>query len=389
MPKRRGHGEGSIYQRHTEDCPPAVDGERPKHACKGRWVATVDLGTVDGQRRRKTLYGDTRKEVAIKLQTALAAKSSGTLVTGRMTVEKWLHYWLNDICPVRGLKPNTMRSHRSKVERYIIPHIGHLTLERLAPEHLRAMYARLADQGLSENTLVQTHAILRRALKVAVRERKAPYNVADLIDPPQPEKNPRRGLSVEQAQKVLRLAGDDPRWYVALYLGMRQGEALALRWCDIDLHGGVLHVERSVSVMPGGGYVYGTPKTRLSQAPLPLPTPVLSRLQVKWAQHVAAGGGPEDLVFTRADGSPVPPRADWAAWRDLLAEAEVPHVPLHAARNTTATLLRHFGVVEQDVRDIMRHSTVAMTNHYQGDDLDRKREALAALESGLADPGQG
>lgn len=345
-------------------------------------MASVDLGVVSGKRQRKTVYAATRKEAAIKLQTALTAKASNSLVVGSVTMETWLTYWLDVICPERGLKVNTLKSHRSKVNQYLIPHLGQIRVDRLEPRHIRTMYAAMREKGLSPATLSQTHAVLRRALEVAVRERKAVYNPAAQMDRPQQPKVKREGLSLADARKVLSAAGDDPRWFLALYLGLRQGEALALRWSDVDLAEGVLHIERSLSVS-NGQLVFDTPKTGRSTATLPLPTVVRSRLAVKWAQHLASGGTVDDLVFSR-NGNPLHPRADWQAWKNLLNLAGVQHVPLHAARNTAATLLRSAGVQQQDVRAILRHTTVTMTEHYQADDLSRKREALAALEATLS-----
>lgn len=385
--RRRGRGEGSVTQRHDHPtCPPAVDGTRPDHKCRGRWMATVDLGIIDGKRRRKTAYGATRKEAAMKLQRALAAKEAGTLVVGTMTVEAWLTYWLDVICVERGLKVNSLRSHRSKVENYLIPHLGSIRLDRLQPEDIRAMYAamRTRKPPLSDATLSQTHAILRRALTVAVRERKTPYNAAEMIDRPQQPRVKRAGLSMDDARKVLTAAGDNPRWFLALYLGMRQGEVLALRWSDVDIEGRVLHVERSLAVLPGGGFTFERPKTAMSKAALPLPTVVASRLAVLRARVVADGATPDDLIFGH-DGKPTHPRRDYQQWRDLLNSAEVQPVPLHAARNTTASLLKHLGVSMDDARQILRHASIDMTDHYQADDLGRKRKTVAALEAALSD----
>jgi integrase len=336
----------------------------------------LDLGVIDGKRKRKAVYGDTRKEAAIKLQETLTAKSSGSLVIGQVTVETWLKYWLDVICVERGLKVNTMKSHRSKVEQYLIPHLGHHRLDRLGPEHVRAMYAAMRQDRKSEATLRQTHAILHRALKVAVREGKASRNVADLIDPPKTERKKRTGLTLPQARKVLKIAG--LRWHVALWLGLRQGEALALRWSDINLEEGWLVVERTLVRVPGQGLRFDTPKSRSSRRVVPLPTPALARFKVAWAEHLAAGGGPDDLVFHR-DGMPLDHRADWQAWSDLLERAGVPHIALHAARNTTASLLEEAGVAPRLVMEILGQSSVEVTYGYQAGDLERHRDSMRAL----------
>ena len=388
MASRRGKGDGSLTQRHDHPtCPPAVDGKRPEHTCRGRWVATLDLGWSGGKRHRKVMYGATRKEAKIKLDTALREHDAGTLVVASPTVEKWLRYWLDVICPERELKTNTLKSHRSKVERYLIPYLGRHRVDRLAPEHLRTMYADMRARGLSEATLRQTHAVLRRALVVAEREGKCARNVATLIDPPKTTKNHRKGLSLADAQRVLAVA--DLRWYVALYLGLRQGEALALCWSDIDLDAGVLSVTRSLVRKPGVGLVFESPKSLTSIRDVPLPPKVLARFKVARIEHDQAGGDPDGLVFHR-DGRPIDHRADWQEWRDLLVRATVPpwapipHVALHAARNTTASLLEEIGIPDRMVAQILGQSTVQVTHGYQHADLDRMRQAMLGLEAHLA-----
>lgn len=389
MAKRRGHGEGSISQRHDHpSCPPLLvvghdeDGkpikDRADHRCQGRWVAMVDLGFVDGKRRRKALFADTRKGAAIKLQETLAAKKSSSLAVGQVNVERWVNYWLDVVCVEEALKVNTMKSHRSKVKSWIIPHLGHHRLDRLQPEHVRAMYAAMRREEKAEATVRQVHAILRRALAVAVRERKVPYNVAELVQPPKTTRNKRTGLSVAQARKVLK--GAPLRWYVALYLGLRQGEALGLRWSDVDLESGALYVDRGLVRIPGEGLAYDTPKSAASRRVVPLPTVVLSRFKVAWAEHLAAGGDPTGLVFHR-NGRPLDPRADWQAWSDRLAEVGVPHIALHAARNTAASLLEEAGVPARMVAEILGQATVEVTYGYQSADLERRREAMLALEA--------
>jgi integrase len=187
---------------------------------------------------------------------------------------------------------------------------------------------------------------------------------------------------VADARKVLK--GADLRWYVALYLGLRQGEALALRWSDVNLDAGTLSVERSLVIHPERGLIFDTPKSRMSVRTLPLPTVVRSRFTVPWAEHLAAGGAADGLVFSH-DGNPIHPRTDWQAWKDLLAAHNVPHTALHAARNTTASLLEAAGAPDRLVMEILGHSSVQITHNYQQSDLARRGEALLALESLLSE----
>lgn len=401
MAKRRAKGEGGIYQRHDHpSCPPLMqvgvddDGkpvvERAEHRCQGRWVAQVDLGWVAGKRKRKTIYGPTKTAVQAQLRRALRDRDTGTLVVKSPTVEAWMSHWLDVICVDRGLKVNTLKSHRSKVERYIIPNLGRHRVDRLQPEHIRAMYAAMRNAGLSEATLRQTHAILHRALKVAVREGKTPRNVAEVVDPPKTKTNHRIGLTRDQARAVLAVASRDGgglRWYLALYLGMRQGEVLALRWADVNLDEGWLRVERNLVRHPGVGLVFDTPKSAASQREIPVPPVVLSRLKVAWAEHLARGGTADELVFTHA-GRPIDHRADWESWRELLATAGVPHVALHAARNTTASLLEAVGVPERMVAQILGQSTIQVTRGYQHAEFDRLRGAMHSLEAYVEQAGR-
>lgn len=376
MAKRRGHGEGAIYQRHDHpDCPPLVDGERRQHHCRGRWVGTVDLGHIGGKRKRKTVYGRTRKEVAGKVSRLMEARRSHTLVTGSVTVEAWLTHWLDEVCPERGTKPNTMKSYRSKVDRYIVPELGGIRLDRLEPEHVRGLYNAMRRAGLSESTIRQTHAILRRSLVVALREGKVARNVATLIDAPGTERRRRTGLTLAQAERVLD--GAPLRWWVALLLGLRQGEALALRWSDVDLDDGYLRIERNLVRVPGRGLIFDTPKSRASNRIVPLPEELVVAFRRTWAHHVANGGAADALVFGRADGSPLDHRADWQAWSDRLEVVGVPHVPLHAARNTAASILEQLGYPARMVAEILGQSSVQVTHGYQSADYARRRDALS------------
>lgn len=392
MATRRGKGDGSLSQRHDHPtCPPLVDGKRPEHRCLGRWCAVLDLGWAGGKRQRKTMYGATRKEAASKLAAAARERDTSAIVVASPSMEAWLRYWLDVICAERELKVNTMKSHRSKVERYLIPHLGRHRVDKLAPEHIRAMYAAMRKQGLSEATLRQTHAILHRALKVAAREGKTSRNVAELLDPPKVSKNRRQGLTVADARRVLKVSG--LRWHLALYMGLRQGEALGLRWSAVNVEESWLVIDQTVVREPGAGLVFDTPKSAASRRMVPIPPVVQAWFKLAWLEHVEAGGDPGGLIFHDGRGGPLDPRRDWDHWKAVLDLAStppfapVPAIALHAARNTTAKLLEEAGIPARMVAQILGQSTVEVTYGYQDADLGRMGEAMLALEAYVGESG--
>src|SRR5438552_11847334 len=106
MAKRRGNGEGGIYQRESD----------------GKWCASVDLGFVSGKRRRKVIYGETRKQVADKLKALHRDQAAGlAIVTHHQTLEHYLDRWLETaIAPLR--RPKTAASYEQIVRLYLKPH---------------------------------------------------------------------------------------------------------------------------------------------------------------------------------------------------------------------------------------------------------------------------
>ena len=122
MAKRRGNGEGSIYQRKD-----------------GRWVGQYTVQTADGPKYRY-IYGKTRKSVAERLTKAMADRDGGFVFTaGTVTVEGYLDRWLAD--SVKGtVRRSTFAQYESVVNRHIAPALGRLKLKPLTPAHVRGLY---------------------------------------------------------------------------------------------------------------------------------------------------------------------------------------------------------------------------------------------------------
>lgn len=358
MVARRTRGDGSIYQRESD----------------GRWVGVVDMGRVGGKRVRKTVTAATLKELRPKFKKLQQTLEDG-FPPDDMTVEQWMNHWLEHEVD-RKLRATTAASYRRNVNRWIIPHLGRHKLARLRPDHIEALYAAMQDHGLADASRRQVHAILRRSLVIAERQRRIQFNPAMKVDPPPVGKGSHGKFTLAEAKAILRVLDRDDvsasRWACALLAGLRQGEALGLRWEDVDFVRGVLVIQRSVQQVPKQGLKVLPLKSESSYRAVPMVNPVRAAL---FAERQAEG-------YVWGGEKPTAPKADWTEWKRVLGLAGVPDRPLHAARATTASLLMEAGVSEKIIAEILGHSQVLITRkHYLHGDEKMHNDAMGALDA--------
>jgi integrase len=161
--------------------------------------------------------------------------------------------WLTTIAPRRIRRSTLETTYVPKVRNRIIPGLGKHRLDRLTPEHIERFYTRLETEGLAPATVLQIHRILSRALKVAMQRGYVARNIATLVDPPSASHDEIEPLTFDEALRIIRLAAsrrNGTRWSIALALGLRQGEALGLRWQYVDLDAGTLTVRWQLQRLP-------------------------------------------------------------------------------------------------------------------------------------------
>lgn len=339
----------------------------------GRWHGFVSMGAKgDGSRDRRHVSAATRGAVVEKVKALEARRDAGLVgAAGRaMLVEEWLDYWAENIASVR-VRARTLDSYRAMIRMHLNPYIGKRRLDQLQPEHLEQTYRQLLAKGLSPATVLRVHRMLHRALKIAMQRECVARNVATLVEPPRQErpKTP-EPLDVEECKRVLATAEglrNSARWTVALALGLRQSEALALQWKDIDLDRGTLSVRRGLHRVPGEGLVFTEPKTDRSRRTIAVPAPLIEALRkhrvAQKGERLLAGTEWEDwdLVFTQPNGRPLDKHSDYEAWIKLLNRAGVRHIRLHDGRHTAATLLLSAGVHPRVVMELLGHSQMRTT----------------------------
>ena len=196
------------------------------------------------------------------------AVNRGTYVAPQvLTVGEYLDRWVE--AHSVELKPSTAKSYRDNIARYLKPAIGHERIQSLSPSRLSVVFRDLYEQGgkdgkqLSPRTVEFARAVLRRAMQDAVLDRVVEVNPVIGTKRPKVVKPKHSTWTGVQLRAFLDSLDDADRWaplsLLAAATGMRRGELMALRWNDVDLDGGVIHVDRSVTQV-AQERIYVTPK---------------------------------------------------------------------------------------------------------------------------------
>jgi integrase len=395
--KRRPNGASTIYQGKD-----------------GKWHGRVTVGVCDdGKPDRRHVERKTEGEVIIAVRKLEKDRDGGRVrkAGSSWTVEKWLTYWVEDIA-APTVKANTASGYRVAVYVHLNPGIGAHRLERLTPEHIEKLMRRMQDEGSKPATAHQSFRTLRTALNEAMRRGHITQNPASLAKSPRLSIVEIEPYSVAEVQRILgtaRTRRNGARWAIALALGLRQGEALGLKWEHLDLDKQALRVRRNrlrpryehgcegASCGRKAGYCperrqsngeTDDTKSAAGRRVVGLPSSVVQLLREhhKIQDEERARAGQlwieGNWVFAAPTGRPLNPNTDYHEWKKLLKEAGVRDSRLHDARHTAATVLMLLGIQERAAMDVMGWATTGMAARYQHV-ADPVRAAIAKKVGGL------
>jgi integrase len=242
---------------------------------------------------------------------------------------------------------------------------GHITKDTLACLLRRHANGEGSDAGtqLDGRTVNYVHTIIHRALKDAVRWGRLARNPADAADAPRGGQKSDGVHSWDAATLRQFLAASatsadrlHPLWVLLATTGMRRGEALGLRWSDVDLDGGRLRVVQTI-IQVRSKVTVGEPKTARGRRPIALDAGTVAVLREHRKRGVEermlVGPGFEDrgLVFHFPDGSCLKPDAVSAAFVRRVRAASLPGLTLKGLRHTWATLALERGIHPRVVQE--------------------------------------
>jgi integrase len=374
-----------IERRSKESCP----------KCGGALKETEE-------RRRETKGGfATQKQCQAAMNKLLVAVEQHNYTTPtKASVKQYLtKEWLPAVKST--IRPSTYNSYVQHVECHIVPHIGAVKLQKLSGSQVNALYAKLAEtgtkngkKGLSSMTIHHVHACLHKACKDAVRWGHISRNPLDAADPPRKKgdgSKEMRTWTKEQLKTFLGAVADDrlsPLWHTIAMTGMRRGEAIGLRWSDVDLEGWRLAVRRAL-IPINREVVVSEPKTAKGRRVIALDPGTVEVLKAQAARQLEEQTEFDEawmetgLVFTAENGAALDPESVSRYWRQAIKKAMLPAIRLHDLRHTHATLALQAGIHPKVVSERLGHATVSITLDTYSHAIPAMQEEAAALIAGL------
>lgn len=369
----RGHNEGTIYERNKKDgttayrCQISVPGGRrsftaPSEREAKRWLRQANADAASGR---------------------LAPKRPPTL-SGYLTVT-----WLPSITD--KIKPRTVVSYRLAAGR-VPGWLAEMRLDELKPAHFQRFYNELTAAGKAPRTVRQTHMVLHKALQDALPLDLVNRNPTDGARLPRIPQTEVPWYTDEQLVQLFDATATDrfhALWVILGTLGLRLGEALGLKWDDIDWQRGTLSVVRKLERdRDSGELLLSELKTRNSRRTLPLGGIGIKALKAHhdrqdFERRTRADAWQErGLVFSTVFGGPLDQTRIHEQWTPAVQKAGLPRYKPHALRHSVASNLVRSGCDIFRVAQLLGHRNATMVvqvyGHLRPDD---HHEAAAMMEA--------
>jgi len=307
------------------------------------------------------------------MSETIGSVADGTYVApDPQTLGEWIERWLVTIAP--KVRSSTLRDYRVGLGR-VSDRLGHVRLQALRPLDIEELYASLLEEGhrygggLAPKTVRNVHIALRRSLADAERFGLVQRNVAALVKPPVPVRAELATWDATDMRTFLASVEDDrnaPAYRLLATTGMRRGEALGLRWADVNLDAGRVTINRSLTVVDSE-LVWSPPKTARSRRSVSLDPVTVATLKAhrrrQLDERVAAGDAwdDSDLLFCDQMGGPLHPDRFTRAFGSAARRAGVKQIRLHDLRHTWATLALQAGIHPKVVSERLGHATTGIT----------------------------
>lgn len=253
------------------------------------------------RRQRWVRAGRTKREAKLLLN-----EIEGQLLreeyrqTQPATFAEFVAIWLDRYPKLRNMKPSTVRDYTSAFRAHWTPEFGPMRLDAITLEHLQRYVAEKLDDGVSPRRMADIIVPLKTMFKWAVKWNYLKFSPAVDLEKPKYDTPEMDWFTPEEAQRLLGTM--DPYWRPLLMTmfmtGARPGEAIALRWKDVDLGHALLNVRYTLDrgqLLP--------PKTDNARRRIPMPPELVRTLE---AHKTGSPFNPAGLIFVMPEsGAPI------------------------------------------------------------------------------------
>lgn len=345
----------------------------------GRWQARY-LGP-DGRMRTAPKTFASKRDAEKWLTVTESEMLRGDWVDpllGKVTIREYGDRWIAE----RKLGRRTTELYEGLIRLHIAPFLGDEELGSVSTETVRRWRAWMLDEGRSHSTAAKAYRLLRAIMHTAAddgRVKRNPCRIKGADQEPSPER------PVATVPQVFALADQMPPPFRALVLaaaftGLRWGELIALRRCDVDLDATVVRVPRALAQLTSGEMYAGSTKSAAGVRTVALPELIVPDLRAHLDEYV--DGGAESLVFTGEKGAMLK-RGNWrrsVKWTRAVHKAGLPDgFHFHDLRHTGNHLAAMSGASTRELMHRMGHGSMRAALIYQHATSERDREIAAEL----------
>lgn len=377
---------------------------------------------TDHSGKRHVIYAKTLTELRAREKDILKAMAEGIRPESQSkTVNDVYECWKE---LKRGLKDNTFQNYQYLYRMYVEPSFGRSRLSELVKSDVKRFYNTLVDErGLAINTVDGIHTVLHQVFEMAVDDNYIRRNPADNVLKELKSAHAfgiekRKALTQAEEQLFLDYLKQTPQyrhWYpifaVMLGTGMRVGETVGLRWCDIDFSDGMIDVNHTLiyykHAVNGCYFNIHTPKTKAGIRRIPMLGSVKEAFLEERKNQVATGvrcsasvDGFTDFIFVNRFGHPQHQGTLNKAIRRIIRDCNdhvldsgmqsfvlLPPFSCHSLRHTFATRMCEKGVNVKVIQDVLGHADVSTTlNIYTDATKDLKKQEFELLDAQINVP---
>lgn len=335
---------------------------------KSRYQAILKMG--NGKRKSLGTY-KYKKDAQARLQNAESDIANGTYGREELTLNEFYDRYI--MAKEKQLKASSLRDLKDSFDLHILPALGDNMILDIGPMEVQGFVDSLDGKGLSSATIGKIFRYLRAGLRQAQNWQLIDRAPTTGIILPRTERKELDFLQPIEINGLLAVAYEPERTLFELLArsGLRLGEALALRWRDIDFDMNAIRVERSWSRAGG----FHNPKSESSRrAVVLLPSLAASLKEYLETQEDTS---PDNLLFSYSGKQPLDPGNTRREFYRALSSAKLRHVTIHSLRHSFASVMLASGANIKALQRQLGHATATMTLDVYSHLLDDSLNGLA------------